>query len=103
MTLEIKHCKFGLSNYNPCSTFRIFLFRILINPLLNNVSFTINKGENIAIIGESGCGKSTLLKLMYGLYDLDEGKIFYNEKPVLGPKYNLDSGNAIYEIFGSGF
>jgi ABC-type bacteriocin/lantibiotic exporter with double-glycine peptidase domain len=52
------------------------------NPVIKNVSFTINKGENIAIIGESGCGKSTLLKLMYGLYNLDEGKIFYNEKPI---------------------
>lgn len=61
-------------------------------PVINNVSFTINKGQNIAVIGESGCGKSTLLKLIYGLYDLNEGQIFYEEKPVLGPKYNLIPG-----------
>jgi ABC-type cobalamin/Fe3+-siderophores transport system ATPase subunit len=47
------------------------------------------KGQNIAIIGESGCGKSTLLKLIYGVHDLHEGHIFWNETEVLGPKYNL--------------
>ena len=72
-------------------------------PVIKNVSFTINKGENIAIIGESGCGKSTLLKLMYGLYDLNEGKIFYNEKPVLGPKYNLIPGMPYMKYLAQDF
>jgi ABC-type nitrate/sulfonate/bicarbonate transport system ATPase subunit len=40
------------------------------------------KGQNIAIIGESGCGKSTLLKLIYGVHDLHEGHIFWNETSV---------------------
>ncbi|RKR10991.1 ABC-type Fe3+/spermidine/putrescine transport system ATPase subunit [Flavobacterium sp. 90] len=73
------------------------------NPVIKNVSFTVNKGDNIAIIGESGCGKSTLLKLMYGLYDLDEGKIFYNEKPVLGPKYNLIPGMPYMKYLAQDF
>ncbi|CAA9202232.1 Fe(3+) ions import ATP-binding protein FbpC 2 [Flavobacterium bizetiae] len=73
------------------------------NPVIKNVSFTINKGENIAIIGESGCGKSTLLKLMYGLYDLNEGKIFYNEKPILGPKYNLIPGMPYMKYLAQDF
>ncbi|MBC8645331.1 ATP-binding cassette domain-containing protein [Flavobacterium lindanitolerans] len=60
--------------------------------VIENISFTIQKGQNIAIIGESGCGKSTLLKLIYGLYDLDEGQIFYGDTPILGPKYNLIPG-----------
>jgi len=72
-------------------------------PVINNVSFTIEKGQNIAIIGESGCGKSTLLKLMYGLYDLDEGQIFYNEKPVLGPKYNLVPGMPFMKYLAQDF
>ncbi len=72
-------------------------------PVIKNVSFTINKGENIAIIGESGCGKSTLLKLMYGLYDLNEGKIFYNENPVLGPKYNLIPGMPYMKYLAQDF
>lgn len=72
-------------------------------PVINNVSFTINKGQNIAIIGESGCGKSTLLKLIYGLYDLDEGKIFYEEKPVLGPKHNLIPGMPYMKYLAQDF
>jgi len=71
--------------------------------VINNVSFTIEKGQNIAIIGESGCGKSTLLKLMYGLYDLDEGEIFYNEKPILGPKYNLVPGMPFMKYLAQDF
>lgn len=71
--------------------------------VINNVSFTIEKGQNIAIIGESGCGKSTLLKLMYGLYDLDEGEIFYNEKPILGPKYNLIPGMPYMKYLAQDF
>lgn len=72
-------------------------------PVIRDVSFTINKGENIAIIGESGCGKSTLLKLIYGLYDLDEGQIFYNEKPILGPKYNLIPGMPYMKYLAQDF
>ncbi|MBF7090573.1 ABC transporter ATP-binding protein [Flavobacterium sp. ALJ2] len=72
-------------------------------PVIKNVSFTINKGENIAIIGESGCGKSTLLKLIYGLYDLNEGKIFYNEKPILGPKFNLVPGMPYMKYLAQDF
>lgn len=60
--------------------------------VISEVSFTINRGQNVAIIGESGCGKSTLLKLIYGLYDLDQGTIQWNDIPVLGPKYNLVPG-----------
>ena len=61
-------------------------------PVIENISCTIESGQNIALIGESGCGKSTLLKLIYGLYDLNSGAITYNEKPILGPKYNLIPG-----------
>ena len=60
--------------------------------VISDVSFKIEKGSNVAIIGESGCGKSTLLKLIYGLYDLNEGEIFWNSNPVLGPKFHLVPG-----------
>ena len=56
------------------------------------MSFTAKAGENIAIIGESGSGKSTLLKVLYGEYDLDIGTIFWKDKAILGPKYNLVIG-----------
>jgi len=56
------------------------------------MSFTAKAGENIAVIGESGSGKSTLLKVLYGEYDLDIGTIFWKDKAILGPKYNLVIG-----------
>ena len=62
------------------------------NSILKNISFSLEKGKTMAVIGESGCGKSTLLKLIYGLYDLNEGQIFWNKNEVLGPKYHLIPG-----------
>lgn len=61
-------------------------------PTIHSLSFTLEKGKNLAVIGESGCGKSTLLKLVYGLYDLNEGQIFWNDNEVLGPKFHLIPG-----------
>ena len=42
---------------------------------LKNVSFDINKGETLAILGKTGSGKSTILTLISRLYDVNEGKI----------------------------
>jgi ABC-type Fe3+/spermidine/putrescine transport system ATPase subunit len=60
--------------------------------IINNVSFSIEKGKCLAVIGESGCGKSTLLQLVYGLHDLDQGQILWNGIEVLGPKFHLIPG-----------
>ncbi|MFV8366599.1 ABC transporter ATP-binding protein [Flavobacterium sp. XS1P27] len=78
-------------------------FTYIDKPVIENVSFTISKGQNTAIIGESGCGKSTLLKLIYGLYDLDSGAITYNENPILGPKYNLVPGEDYIKYLAQDF
>jgi ABC-type Fe3+/spermidine/putrescine transport system ATPase subunit len=71
--------------------------------VIHNINFTIEKAQNIAVIGESGCGKSTLLKLIYGLYDLDEGNIIWNETEVLGPKYNLVPGMSFAKYLSQDF
>ena len=47
------------------------------NHVLHNLSLCIHKGETIALVGENGAGKSTLIKLLLGLYDPDEGEIFF--------------------------
>ena len=70
---------------------------------ISSINFVLNKGQNLAIIGESGCGKSTLLKLIYGLYDLDQGEIFWNEKQVLGPKYHLVPGMPFMKYLAQDF
>jgi ABC-type sulfate/molybdate transport systems ATPase subunit len=70
---------------------------------LKSIHFNLKKGNHLAIIGESGCGKSTLLKLIYGLYDLDEGQIFWNDVEVLGPKYNLIPGMDFMKYLAQDF
>lgn len=72
-------------------------------PVIEEVSFTIEKGQNTAIIGESGCGKSTLLKIIYGLYDLNSGEITHNDKPILGPKHNLIAGEDFIKYLAQDF
>lgn len=67
-------------------------FRYKKKNILKAISFSAKQGEHVSIIGESGSGKSTLLKLLYGTYDLNEGAIFWKDKPILGPKYNLVVG-----------
>ena len=47
---------------------------------LDNISFSVNKGERIGLIGNNGAGKSTLLKLISKLTSPDEGYIGYNGK-----------------------
>ncbi|MFT5674873.1 MAG: ABC-type transport system involved in Fe-S cluster assembly fused permease/ATPase subunit, partial [Paraglaciecola sp.] len=44
-------------------------------PILNKVSFTIEPGQKVAVVGESGAGKSTLVKLLFRFYDTSNGSI----------------------------
>ena len=55
---------------------------------LDNVSFTINKGEFVAIVGASGSGKSTLLHIMGGVDRPTSGKVFIDGKDIY--KFNDD-------------
>jgi len=45
------------------------------HPVLNNVSFTVNPGETVAIVGHTGSGKTTIISLLNRLYQVNEGKI----------------------------
>lgn len=72
-------------------------------PTLKNISFNLENGKNISIIGESGCGKSTLLKLIYGLYNLNDGEIIFEKKNIFGPKHNLISGEAYIKYLAQDF
>ena len=51
--------------------------------VLNNINFTINKGDFVGVSGETGSGKSTLLDLLLGLIDPTEGKIVIDKKLTL--------------------
>lgn len=61
---------------------------------LKNISFKVNKGETVAIIGKTGSGKSTILDLISRLYDIDSGEILIDGVNIT--KLNLyDVRNAI--------
>lgn len=65
---------------------------------INNMSFKVNKGENIAIVGENGAGKTTAVKLLCGLYYPTSGEILINGKS------NRDfSGNSYFNLFSAVF
>ncbi|EEH97442.1 MULTISPECIES: ABC transporter ATP-binding protein [Clostridium] len=49
---------------------------------IENVNFSIEKGEFVSIIGPSGCGKSTLLNIISGLLKPSDGKIIYIDKDI---------------------
>lgn len=49
---------------------------------LQDVNFTLNKGEIHALMGENGAGKSTLIKVLTGVYTRDSGEIFLENKPI---------------------
>jgi ATP-binding cassette subfamily B protein len=49
---------------------------------LKNLSFSVNRGETLAIIGKTGSGKSTILELIGRLYDVDEGEILIDGKNI---------------------
>lgn len=50
--------------------------------ILKGVSFTINPGEKVALVGANGCGKSTIIKLMLGLYTVNSGNIYIGDKNI---------------------
>lgn len=49
---------------------------------LSNVSFTINAGERIGLVGKTGCGKTTLVDLILRTYNVPDGSLFIDDKDV---------------------
>ena len=44
-----------------------------------DISFNVNKGEVLAILGENGAGKTTLMNILFGHYMPDNGEIFFKK------------------------
>ena len=52
---------------------------------VDDVSFSVRKGETLGVVGESGCGKSTLARILMGLIPQDKGRIVFDGELVGGP------------------
>jgi ATP-binding cassette subfamily F protein 3 len=68
--------------------------------ILDNVSFQLNEGEKVAIVGINGAGKSTLFKLISGDMESNSGDIIINNQKTLGylsQQPDISSDNTIYE------
>ena len=75
--------------------------------LFDSVSFSLNEGESISIVGPNGCGKSTILKMIMGLVKIDSGSI--NIKKGAKVAYldqtdsSIDDDRCVYEVLKSAF
>ncbi len=70
---------------------------------LHDISFSLQKGERISILGLSGSGKSSLLRSIYGLNDLESGQILFKDKPVDGPSKVLIPGHKQMKLVDQNF
>lgn len=62
--IELQNVSFAYTKYSP--------------PVIKNVSLRIKPGQKVALVGKSGSGKSTLGRLILGLYQPTEGRVFYD-------------------------
>ncbi len=71
-----------------------------IDSILENVSFTVNEGDKIGIVGVNGTGKTTLFKVISGIYGYDSGDIYTSKDCEIGyleQHTNFHSNNTILE------
>ncbi len=59
-------------------------FFVIGENLLQGLSFEIQEGERVAILGRNGCGKTTLLRILTGELDFDEGEVYVNPSKRIG-------------------
>ena len=59
-------------------------FFVIGENLLQGLSFDVQEGERVAILGRNGCGKTTLFKILTGEMDYDDGEVFVNPHKRLG-------------------
>ncbi len=86
--IEIDTCIFVDKNNNKLSDKYIIYdnvsmkYRSAKEESLENISFDVNKGETIGIIGGTGSGKSTLINLLLRFYDVSCGNIYFDHLPI---------------------
>ncbi len=66
---------------------------------LDNVNFTINKGEFFSLLGPSGCGKTTLLRIIAGFEFPDDGVVLFDDKNVIPLEANKRPSNTVFQNY----
>jgi ABC-type multidrug transport system fused ATPase/permease subunit len=71
-------------------------------PVLKNISFKVEKGQKLSIVGLNGAGKSTLVKLMCRMFKPDSGEILVNGRNILDFAYNsyMAKISAVFQDYG---
>ena len=64
--------------------------------VLSGISFEINKGDKVSIVGINGSGKSTIVKLMLGLYTIESGEIKINNYPIAD--YRIEDVRKLFSV-----
>jgi NitT/TauT family transport system ATP-binding protein len=64
---------------------------------LDDINFSVDENEFLAIIGPSGCGKSTLLRIIAGLETPDSGYVLFHDNPILSPTPKI---TMVFQQFG---
>jgi ABC-type multidrug transport system fused ATPase/permease subunit len=80
--IEDKEEAIELKGFHDCIEFDHVWFRYQGEWVLKDVSFTVRKGETIALVGPTGAGKSTIVQLLPRLYEVERGEIRIDGKPV---------------------
>jgi ABC-type oligopeptide transport system ATPase subunit len=72
---------------------------------VDDVSFTLRKGEVLGLVGESGCGKSTLSRSLIGLIPIHDGQVIFNDRDLahLNPKEWSEVRRQVQMIFQDPF
>ncbi|MBD3922413.1 ABC transporter ATP-binding protein [Paenibacillus sp. PR3] len=68
-------------------------------PILNDVSFEIERGKFYTLLGPSGCGKTTILRLIAGFMEPSEGSIYFNGKRINQVPANRRQVNTVFQDY----
>ena len=81
-------------------------FFVIGENLLDGLSFEIQEGECVAILGRNGCGKTTLFNILTGVMDYDEGEVYVDPNKRIGlisqiPKFS--AGFTVEDVLLSAY